>query len=840
MFINVTEANVVILCGEEIVDHFSELANCLADRLVVNGTWDNLLFITASDNAPALRLNAHAKKKVNAGNTLAYYLDAPPDFNKIINMILDRVHNGNVNLHIVSSPDATDWCAVLRDQIARNNFWSFNCFYYFLLNINSSDSVRQAYVSLLDSTPQNMAAHSFFLGNLNIIGGKVADSERWNALCLSLLMNCAGRFPLPAEVFSLGYSVLNADGNELENIRRNRACEVLIYALTPGTGVIGDAALRRLLLPKDVTSADKLRDYLQLQIAEHNKAARGKHAAQLRNAWITTRMSNAMEPEEAVKRMRRFYDLNYTGNAAVEDAREFAQHVKREIIRRLSRDARTVCLTENMTDDIIMFLDKMSKEDVRPGQCQFPKLPLLKLPGKMEERLKKCKDSVIQTMRQYREGKCIVLYADALKTAYKEIRAWLTVMRTYDAVGVLTGYQKLLNLSELLSIDKLKAKYPRYATALDQLNPDIDSLLAFSGDVYFDENGEMLEASWHWLVEKTAAVIGRAKALDPGYRGDMFTFLKTEFNTPNNLALFFDRYLQNGHRMYNNLTAPNSAPQSIYLVDDSLMMTGWFADHDFNEVNTDNAENISLYALGGCSASDYLKNDKVYFQTNTASEIKLKGGARSGNAPRTIDLFGQQSVETESAPASLRSDPGTASRKSEQAAPAVRLDPDENNHYWLRFDYSGNDNMTIIARNGSGQVGNVAIVTPAQYVRGGNAVDFTNRVMNGADIPRGDIQIDITAGGMPVIRNAVVTGRRYVVQYEIAGNKLRVRSSSGDAIARVVLRTEDIDGVVTYYPLYPSENDDGRYLFLLEHLPADSVVVVDPTNGDVPVVTVKT
>lgn len=841
MNITTKDTNVIVLYGRDAVNHFSELVNCWTEMLS-SSQWSSLQFILVSDEQPVLDLNAKAEQLVNEQNAILFHFDdKAPDASAYHSIVFDKVRTGNIWLHIICSAGNQDirydWLKTLVGSAKSLEAFTTECLYYLMMNRESVAEEREKMISLLDAYP----GVTLLLGDSNENGGKVPESERWRATELAILLNCSGKLPMKLGAYSLGYSTLNANGSELTRLCQSEACSAMIDELEKPVKSLNQSDLQLELLPDGVPNEAAFREWIPEQVKKNTIKP---SAIVMRNIWTTIRMSQDLSPVEAVKRMKRFADLNYAGSEQVlKDAKELAWSVQRSLRSKLRTNVITASLSADVLTSIAQQLKRMASENVAPGACNYPKKSLLMSFGKgKDEYLQSCKSEVTKVIFRYVEQKNCAIYAETLADTYISLAEWVRGITGDDenrnrllAMDILSGMRKELDNADDGNTLQLRNKYKRFTAELENMHPSLGVLTEGITGEYFDDKGNAIEKTWRDHIVKAGKNIRRK--MSQGYRGDFFRVLQTEFGTEDERQAFFTEYLKNGPRMYCNYSAMKDSGNSVFLVDDNLAEK-WFLDHDVMEVDTDNAENLTVYRVGTEAASVYLQNKNIYFQ-GTSSAVQGRHNLFGNSTPaKRGSLFQPKEKTPEPSGRSLFGNaPKTDDVLQTQAEnkPLVKLEPDQDGNYYLYWDWNGNDKTaTIIAKQYNEKIGKIAVPPVEKFNRSGDRINFSDEVMQGKTVPAGTIVITILDEQSNVlIENAEVQGRRDVVHYKVSPSKLELHTkhelhSAGSHIAeKLVLRTTDTDGHMTYFPLYAA---DAEKPYLYENMSiSDGKVVEDPT-----------
>ncbi|MBR2661548.1 MAG: hypothetical protein IKE15_09125 [Clostridia bacterium] len=843
MNVSIKDTNVIILFGDGAVNMFPSLVERWC-QILLPGQWKGFQFYLIASEPPAKgTLDQLDRRLVNNKNTVFYtYDDAALTGGDFYASIGDKIETGFVHLHIVCDSAGKDisydWLRhalkAVRDVEVLNTDYTF----YLIVGSNHVPAERDNMVSLISET----SGSTIFVGEENEYGGRVSTENRHSATILAILLNMTGELMLKRDAaYSIGYSALNANGSELRRMRESKVCHTLISLLDSPITSVTEIGQIVDIWPEGVNSAQSARIWLENYTREHYTRPT---AAALRNAWITIRMDSDLPENEALRRMKRFVDLNYTGEkSAGSEARELAWSIETTVRKRLRGSPLTACISESVFDEIANVFQQMARKDIMPLGCNYPRKTLKqRFGGGADDHLRECKKVIFRSIENYIIEKNLGYYAEAMAACYRHLAEWLrkthgTGYHSRTALTIVQEIQSELESNESGDMLRLSTKYDDYNEALNKLNLTLSDLTRGVDRQFYMDDGTLLESEWRDYIRQ-AGNNAEAK-LPPQYRGDFFSVLNKEFSTPEERDKFFDEYLRMGSRMYYNLKAIQSPGVSYYLAD-SRLTDHWFTDKDhIFKVKTDNAENLTLYPLGGMKTTEYLSDNTVYF-------INLSSGTAGTGRSLFSDFASQQDLSKrrmrtsrydlfgpEDAPEEKESEEKKEiQHAADPACERIKLIPDENNAYRLYWDWKGNDDTAMVEISQYGEkVGKIAVIPVAQYKRNGNNMNVTSDVMEGKPIPAGMLTVTIRDQNRDIIINAAeVPGRRDVVRYRLDGRGLELRPGNKKLVEKLVLRTTDTDGTLTYYPLYPSM-DETPWIYRGLTI-SDGKIMEDPTMAE--------
>lgn len=831
MNVTLQNTNIIILYGDGATSRFTDMIRRWNSMLSYN-QWNGLQFILAGCEEPALQLDDTVSQRVNDGNTRFFHIqDAAPDESVYYSMIYDKVSNGRVNLHLICDPGEGEASYRWAEGMVRTAFsvqrLTTTCFYYFLFGWKSREDERKEIIHLL----QTQEGAAFLLGDSNENGGFVRAEDRWHATELAVLLNAAGALPVRLGAYSLGYASLNANGSELNRMCESTGCRALQDELEKTVSSLAEAGATMNLLPRGMDSIAGMREWLKETVRAQ---ARQPKSTALHNAWITIRMDQNLSAADAVKRMRRFADLNYAGNESVlAGAKETAWKTEADLKKMLRYQAQTASLSPDIFRELADNWRREASRQAEPEGCVFPKQPLLMKFGKgIPEYVEQCKGKVMESIRKYIEEKNISYYAGEMAEAYERLAAWVENIRGTEnsrerhrtAQELLQEIRKDLDSPDSGNVTKLNQKYKNYAQELNLQHPTLSALTEGMKGACYSENGALNEKNWRELVRQAGKNV--EKRLSSEFRGDFFKVLNSEFSTREEREKFFDEYLKSGPRMYGHLRAQVSSGTSVLLADERLT-DSWFTKQDIFQTRTDNAENLTVYPLGG-EAADLLQDGTVYFR-NTGKQTN----------PGGIGLFGKHddgwempkpTVELPGGSLFGNRPGGAGQEKAETQNPDVRLEPNGKGEYRLYWKWHGNDETAMVELFQYGeQVGRVAVIPVRRFKDNGDNMNVTEDILQGKPVPAGILTVTIRDAQRAVyVDGAEVKGRREVIRYKVNNRQLQLKPENHSMVEKLVLRTTDPDGSETFYPLYAA---GGEKKWLYEGLQlSDGRIVTDPTQ----------
>ena len=838
MAIHPTNANIIVLYGDEAAQHYVELVQHWGKMISAND-WASLYFLIVANQQPDYTvLTAEEFAVVGRITTFRNINEEPLTTDQYAQIAWNLPQAGTPNLHLICASGNENcsyaWLEQFVQNVLRDNMHFTQFLLYYMLRLQSLPAEREGMQNvsrILREQGNGHHCNTFLIGDTDDGGTRVDEASCWNALYLSSVLNCAQRLPLTTNTYSLGYSVLNANGKELENIRLNAACSVLLERLAAGSFSQADAL--SVILPTGVTRVDGLRDWLTKYVNDHVQLAR----EDFYNAWITIRMNHDMDGAEACRRLKCFVDMNYCQtNTITQHAEELAQQLKSDVINKLRRMPETVIFPMQTVDEVINAFERISNEDTQIPKCEFGRKPFLK--RNWQEYTDKNKVEAYTAVSKYAKMQSLKGYAGALAEAYRFIENWIKNVGEDEKLerGVLSYLQRRaqkLCQADGGNVPKLQRKYPRYTQAIQGLHPSMSTMTANIQDVlYFDDVGAYVKPSMEKLIDSAQSLL---KSQLPGLLSRrFFDVLQTEFDGAK-LKDFFDDYLRPGQRMYYNLAAPAGVTQSFYIVDENLADQWDNPPQNLSIVQTDNAENLTLYPTDGAVVEELLSNTAAYFHGVGNGALRPVGDLETIHRGNSAESAGLNPINANAA----------LPNHQTEAAPAenthgLTLQPAANQHYLLSWDWDGNEQLATVRISQFGEpVGDSAVVSVAEFINNNHTLDVTQKVMHGRPIPYGELTVMISSGRniYNIYINASVPGRHEQVNYSITGNTLELtRISSSNLLERIALRITNRDGQWLYFPLYASSEEHPYKFENLRHL-ENAMVVEAPLEkqaGNIP------
>ncbi len=289
MTINITAANIVVLYGDEAARHFVDLVKQWNKLLNADG-WESLYFLIVSGHEPEYdQLTSEEYNRISQITTYLNINDQPLSTGDYSEIAWGLPNAGSPKLHLICAAGREnctyDWLESFTQNVLKDEVHFTQFLLYDVLGRDSLPEEKDGMQRVLQIIQgQGHHDHMFLIGDTDDGGQRVDSDAMWNALYLSAVMNCADKLPLSTEAYSVGYSVLNANGTELKNLRLAAACSAVQERLQEGE--LSSADTIPALLPSGVADVAALEEWLKKAVCDAVRIARSDFG----NAWITIRM----------------------------------------------------------------------------------------------------------------------------------------------------------------------------------------------------------------------------------------------------------------------------------------------------------------------------------------------------------------------------------------------------------------------------------------------------------------------------------------------------------------------------------------------------------------------
>lgn len=829
----------VVLYGKKTCNRLVEILNYW-QTILVDHAWDRYLFlcVTAENEdwqypgegeiTPGTKTLIekrivrcmHIKLKQDQPDTWKM----PTDY---LTALQYRLNIGHVMVHCIcddlsEAPPVEAAVSLTESAVSFLGRGNVHCLYYLMLREHFKARQQQRQMALVLGQRQPNAI-VYLLSNIANDGSRLHKFDlRRAAMCEILVASDGRRHYQQSGVYTLGYTSLNANDQELLSLRRDAIAAVLC-------GHYGTAITR-----------PEAWDILTMKTGQHPNDYNDFAIASAVNAWVegiakkfvinpTDRelenlrlLSGIVTPGAEVglqEACKKFYDVNMTARTDVALRKSVEKHISSvigELRKSINVQGFPIALLHSMVDAL-----KNTEKNV--SNQLFVALPRKKLFQQKDEYLNQCARIVSDQVRTIYVSRAAAKVALCLADGFKRIEEIVEKVQKVDQFAPLMQEYKLL-AAEMVN---LQGKYPKYAAAIDAtiqngaLNHFGKEWLQSAGAIYNEEfkvDGDVIRT----LMETGVKTLH--KQMPSGFNGTFMDALHCEFNTDNAMGSFLNKYLYNNMRhMFNcPYVTPRSADTDImYYVDDDLQKMPWAAAHAANTIvaNNDNIEKLIFIKLDKSLkwlAEEWQKENR-YFGEHDAMTSGMAGswigdGISGATFDTPVKEVAPQAVERDDNPRNIR----------------LTLNDDK---YMLSWDWKADMKFVLVTVNGQQPPQTVSV---GQYVLDGG-LDVTSVIGYG----RNEF---VLIQNQSVYGKMDLCGKQYPVKYRfVPSNKNGVQLRLAGRIppnASLLLGECTNKDTYCFYPvaargLNGAANYDGLKLagvYRLMVSPEDKFPVVNPVQ----------
>ena len=684
-----------------------------------------------------------------------------------------------------------------------------NCIYYLLVHSDYDARIAQRALAE-EALKENMGRSCFYLlGTKAQSGGVVEDYEIWRALAYELLIcvNKKQRAHDAGCLYSLGYTSLNANGSELQRLRRNQLRDV-VFGLCRAP--MSHKMAWQILMPQapeqgakaygspDVFEKNSIQFALKSWLRyEADRAMVRLDAQQKENFRILSDLKQTADTSRVKEAVKCLYQYNfYSGGRTV-----MFQTVTRAVragFARLLNQPNASQFPIDLMENIIRALDDLSREAIQPSSTPFPARQLLQ---RKDDYLAKCCDVADGDERN---NYCALLArqaAEVLKRQFASLK---------DAVSRMVRPENLDHYSRTLDremeshvLAELKGKYKKYMenirTTRIQKTWLFDSEWVRQYAPFYSPEGQLLTDKLNQMISDGEKEL--RKNLDPGFSGTFIDTLRHELDTMQDMEQFLNHYMSQPQRMHFYIHDSGGIAETRYFVDDGLESTSWMEEHkdESYKVNNDNIEKICWYRLDK-TAREYLADESRENEVfGTYEPLVFSGGMGAPLAgPDGLGLEFEDRQEGESSFAQMAEQVPTAEPQEENPR-HIRLFEREKRFY-LSFVWEKDLSGVVV------KIGNGTCMCDAKEYNIKNAVDVTQLVQQGEN------HVVLFRSNGSVYGEQRVCGRQNEIRYAFLpranGYTLKIKGIS-PGNRQLVVR-EVIGNTPFYYPVRNSQNTPDR------------------------------
>ena len=605
----------------------------------------------------------------------------------------------------------------------------------------------------------------------------VTELQLWRAIALEMLVNAdQHRIMQAGQVYSLGYTGLNADGNELKALCEHLVGEQLMKMHnTPAS----NADIFSLMLPgaeaplswDDTGIESAVQKWLQ-NTAEREMSKPGLR--ELKNLMILNGIGKAEDAPKLVSALRQFFTMNQPqlGFARLNG---WAEKQAGEARSRLLSLINAPEYHGPVAELVLQALERLKTAEAPRNSFMPPKKKLFQ---KTEEYLLQNAGQAASNERGTVMNGIVRKLAGAMAAALRQLVEQMDRLQMQDDFGKVMPKK----ISMATVHQKLKEKYPVYSKGLEQkmayhvsqrMTPE---WIAGFGSIYGEDGGVREE-----VLTKLLEDGGEKLRREMGRTGQSFiNALNEECVNQDKIRAFLSSYLVSGNRrMFSCIhdVANTRERDAVYFVDDDLWSSEWMQTFDAQAImlNNDNIELLSWFTLQPDHTPAWLVQPETgleqYFGAEKTADINpedIKG----------FDTGNPASLRTPIRPRPLpQEDAQPAGTPPDQ--PELKLVPrtsgdGKNTLYYLRWAWpeSERQGMLVSLINAQGKNMDMPIDAPQYNAAGG--FDVTK----------------LLAKGENRVRISMHSGRVYIDWTSMAGLKRTVQFHFVESGGKTELRVE--------------------------------------------------
>jgi len=612
--------NAIILYGQDACNRFEGMVDYWT-TILEPVVWNQFLFVLVSDGKLPEPVVPRDVEEVLRRNTWLIRTDCTACPANITDAIRQRLIGGRALLQCVcadfaqAQPGAHNAVCLVDSIVQAFPQGVVDTIYYLLLqtDVQATISQRNVFSVLQD----HLNAHIYLLSDMADDASTIDGAILWRAVFGEMLANSAYRRTLMnGQLYSLGYSSLNANDSELRNLRCQKAYEVVrrkaAHEITPAE------AWRIITQSNDAlgdTSQLALRTKVEqwmMHVASHEITL--PNETERRNNRILSGVYqlelNMSAMENAIER---FYSLNSGSGEPVKEARE---RLKEKYLLKMVTTLRNTINADSfpiwLVDSLIAQLNGMEQYVPRKSNKTPPKRKWMM---SAVDYCNACCDVFEANCAAAAPLRMVGLCAGALRDALEALRAFLYATR---GLAEIIGEQ-ILKTDQL---EYLKQKYPKYWACVQDTEHDrgetlFDDTWEAAHAPFYAENGMPIAETWRSLIADGEKQLQHSMMAQ--FPGSFCNVVNQECPTADALSNFFDRYLTESRRMLYNISNPRSVPRMLYYADRSFINHPWIIAirNDCETARNDNVERFDIYPLTH-DLKWYLNNpDNLYLNAIT-------------------------------------------------------------------------------------------------------------------------------------------------------------------------------------------------------------------------------
>ncbi len=757
----------VVLYGKKTCNRLAEILNYW-QTILVDHAWDRYLFLCVTEENETWtfpgegEMTPGAQALLNKQVVRCIHMKIKPDQPKTWKMpakyleaLQFRLALGHVMVHCVcddlsAAPPAEAAVSLMKSAVDFLGKGNAHCLYYLLLR-QTFQARRQQQELALAIAAQQPDAVTYLLSNIANDGSRLHKFEmRRAAMCEILVASDSKRHYHQPQVYSLGYTSLNANDKELLSLRRNAIANVLReYSRKP----IPNPEGWNILTMKTAPQPNEFAEYAIAAAVTNwvsgiaDKFVIKPNDRELINLRILAGILNPDDAPGLQDACIRFFDVNMTArtDAAIRaKANHHINSVIAEICKCINAQGFPFVLLGRVMDE----LKKIEKTTSAPLMIRLPKRKFLQ---PKEEYLSQCARDVAVQVRNGYVVKAAARVAHCLLEGFQRVEETLKKIQLDDQfVKVIHEYMMFASEEE-----NLRIKYPKYAAAINATIKDGEmhvfgeEWLRSAGKIFTDEfrmDAHVIRA----LVESGVSALHAH--MPGGFNGSFMDALHAELDSEHTMESFLDRFLANSRHMFKcpYITPSTREEDVMYFVDDDLQRMDWVHGKQGRTfmANNDNIEKLAFVRLNRelkwlaeewqdenlCFSQEHgeeLMEDPLDWEGEKAKKNRANADAQTGSAQKQ------------------------ASRENENPRNICLIHQD--GRYMLTWTWASGVETVLVSVNG----GNARPVANGQYMLNGG-VDVTSMITYGEN------RFLLRCKDLSVYGQVSLCGKQYPVRFRFA------------------------------------------------------------------------
>lgn len=732
--------HVFLFCGADAAEHCHQMM-VRWEGLLPEDDWRQCGFLLLGDvqfPAPTKQLARRIEERLLRADNLQSTA-------AVVNMLRQLEGKGHVLFHCICNELAVPPEALLQ-FVQACSADSVNGFYaQFYLFIQRNRTHGETNRQLLEAIEASALTDPsvYLLADHTRYDQEVSDAHRWDALSCELALHVMDKRRLFARYNTLGYGVVNAESQELNNLCAQLITDRVMIPWLDSLPSDGDAAwtweqlFSSIPMPTDpALRKSQLRQWLDQQTGRY--AFTPTKEEKQNNRILCAHTETSLDQRGLMEGIRRFYSENSNHRQITTDCNAHVARCQQELRHRLQ----AVTLSGSLIKDVCRLLKEISHTQI-PFRPQLPKKRLFEREKRYRDRLCAAIEAAADT---HARQQIACTLAGQLADAFAVLQHTATALR--GNVGTIRRKLSIRNLAQL------QEKYPKYADAMAgnvaMLAVHLrQSALERKDTLLFNEQYQWLPNTMDHTIDRMIRKIQEVHG--HGQRKTLHQVLDDEYATKEGIAQFISRYTSDVSPMYLTTDTPRAA-ERMMLVDHAFQDIQWDKREQVVFCRNDNIELLDLYAYDATGADIVGKLDQVthYYRPADAAASE-EGGfrpVRLGEEPAPEAGLDEQAFED--------------NRQWDASVPAedlgIRMDQD-GEIMTLKWDWAHYDSIIVQITHQGREVLPIISVNKTNYYHG---LPLSDMISN---IPQGELTVTIEAGGKNYRKT--VCGRQRILRYSL-------------------------------------------------------------------------